>query len=141
MGEIIFRYRRTSQIITYFILIHCLSVVLYIPSFVNATSSSRSMSVLFRLTAALRAAMTIRNPTLSSFFFSIARSPSLKIRLHLLRTTAEPSFVEVVRPIRFTIFFSGCDFASRFAAKSGKTYTASADVTALLPFEYAFEYR
>ncbi len=76
-----------------------------IPSFVNATSSSRLMSVLFSETAAVRAAMTTRKPCFIGLSFSMARKPSRSMRRHLDLITAQPSFVDVVSPYLLAILF------------------------------------
>ena len=86
-----------------------------IESLEKASLSWSSISVLFRLIAALLAAITIRKPRFSGFFFSRLRSASRIILRSLDLITAHPSLVDVVSPMRLTVFFSGCAFASLFA--------------------------
>ena len=109
-GDINFLYKRTNHIIKCFIV-----YTLYIPSDSKARSRCASTCCDFMPVAPLLAAITIRKPTFSGRLFSRARSPSRMMRLHRLRTTAEPSLVDVVKPMRFIIFFSGWALASLLA--------------------------
>lgn len=114
---------------------------LYSSSFPKARDRSFFTVPVFASFILSLAEITIRFPVFIGLWHIISLYASRITRFARLRTTACPSFVVAVKPIRLRNSLFGFSRRRRPAFRSFSRYTVTVSVTYRLPFVYAFTNR